>query len=139
MDDLSYARASDVAGLLEAPADELWQLTRELAKASRRLRWRRGHATRCSQVAAALRGIRKLLGDRYAGKEKINGGWLILARADGGNVPAIELSVPKPATWEEMGEPISWRVVRPELVSMEAIKRWQKRINEARRRRQSAA
>jgi hypothetical protein len=134
----THARAYEtpLMDFLELDLEEMREVIRGLKRAAHKVRWREAHTQRAGKVSGVLRGLATLLDDKYAGRNRCDEGWELRAHDGQQVVVAMILVVPKLTSWEGFAAPIGVRVLRPDLIKMEAIKRWQRRRNEMRRRQQ---
>jgi hypothetical protein len=136
----THARAYEtpLMDFLELDLEEMREVIRGLKRAAHKVRWREAHTQRAGKVSGLVRGLAELLGDNCAGRVRTEGGWDVRARDGEGTVVAISVAVPKLTSWEALTAPIRVRLVRPDLVDVEAFRKWQRQANARRKREQQA-
>lgn len=113
-----------IAELAVAPPGRLLHLARLLRKYYRRKFWRLSQSYKNAGLSRAIRLAEKALGVDFAGRARgPSGEWVLFGAVDGCRIPAIIVSRPRIARFEDFKVPISVEVKVPELVDLELLRR----------------
>ena len=108
-------REGELTDVWSATSIELRQLDRALRRMQNRLRWRRLYQRRSTLIAAAIRGVERVI--TKPSRDKSSEGWLFFdTLEDGSRILAATLHTPKPRTFADFSVPIEVELVAPELV-----------------------
>ncbi|MCC6651694.1 MAG: hypothetical protein IT348_11150 [Candidatus Eisenbacteria bacterium] len=121
------AREGKLADLWSTTSSDLSQLDRVLTRMQNRLRWRRRYQHRCTVIAAAIRGVERVL--TGPSREKTSDGWLFFGRReDGSRVLAAALHSPAPRTFADFTNAPEVRVYDARLVDPVELREQFRRI-----------
>jgi len=96
---------------------------RALRRAANRTGWEHFSAYRAAKLSRALRACERVLGERFAGREKTNRRWQVRARVGKEVVVVVELALAPLRKMADFKLPLEIVVLHPDVIDVAALQR----------------
>ena len=106
-----------VAELCDLPNADSMMFSRQVMRMARRHAWRTRMAWRSGSLSRILRHTAKALGDKYAGRAKVEGKWVVRARVDGQVVDVVRVVLPPVHRIEDFVVPLEVTLLREDILA----------------------
>ena len=94
---------------------------RQVMRTMRRHAWRARMAWRSASLSRILRHAARVLGPRYAGREKADGRWVVRASVNGQVVDVLRVVLPPVRRLEDFLVPLDVTLLRADILTMSEL------------------
>lgn len=110
-----------VAELCELPNADVMMFGRQAMRMMRRHAWRTRMAWRSASLSRILRHTARALGEKYAGRAKVEGEWVVRACVDGQVVDVMRVILPPLHRLEDFLVPLDVTLLREDLLTQSEL------------------
>ncbi len=112
-----------IAELCDLPNADSMRFGRQVMRMVRRHAWRTRMAWRSASLSRILRFTARVLGEKYAGRMKLDGKWVVRASVNGAVIDVLEIVLPPVRHLEDFLVPLDVTLLRDDILSVAELER----------------